>query len=188
MSSNDDFQFLDLDMGNMQFDFQSDFDSTNHMMHSDHYPDAIDAHMHDEGSAQLGKLDTLMHEQIPTTIASTHSTMSSTPTAPSSVESLVELDAQIQYLQQQRKQAQERAIQEQQRNFYAHSNMIPPTPTSFEMHPNYYPQTDQQRALFDPYQMRVKEQDVSFARPKYIKVNNSNQIYRCRLRRLCLPL
>lgn len=163
LPSSDFQQFLDLDM---QFDFQANFDThnANHLMQQDNH-DVMDTHMHDE-SGRMGQLDTMMHEQIPTTDVSSHSTVPTTPIVSGhmSTENLVELDAQIQYLQHQRKQAQERQMQEQQRNFFAQTNMIPPTPNSFEMHPNvgnYYTQAGQQ-PIFDQYHLRLKEQEVSF--------------------------
>lgn len=157
----EEFQFnLDLDM-NMPFDFQN-FEA-HHVMQQDNH-NSIDTHMHDE-SGRLGQLDTVMQEQIPTSNASTHSTMPNTPLVHgnASTENLLELDSQIQYLLQQRKQAQERQMQDHQHNFYTQNNMIPPTPNSFEMHPNvgnYYPQADQQ-PIFDQYRLRIKEQEVS---------------------------
>jgi hypothetical protein len=75
---------------------------------------------------------------------------------------IVELDAQIQYLQQQRQQRQMQ--EQQQRNYYAaQSRIIPPTPNSIEMHSansHFYPPSDAPQALYDPY-MRVKDTDVS---------------------------
>ena len=80
--------------------------------------------------------------------------------------SLVEIDAQIQYLQLQRQQQQQRIIQEQQQNYYVQqSRIVPPTPNSIEMHSGerLYQQQQhdpQQQAIFDSYQMRLREQEV----------------------------
>jgi hypothetical protein len=111
------------------------------------------------------------------TTATTHPTMHAAALAHShpSNENLADLDAQIQYLQHQRQQQQQRQIQEQQRNFYAQSRMIPPTPNSTEMHGNnsqFYSQSDpQQQAIFERYRMQVKDQEVSNWR-KYPNVLN----------------
>jgi hypothetical protein len=83
---------------------------------------------------------------------------------PTANDSLVELDAQIQFLQHQRHQQQQRQLQEQQRNFYAQQRMIPPTPNSVELHSatsQYYRQQDGQQNMYERYQMQGKEQDVS---------------------------
>lgn len=86
---------------------------------------------------------------------------------PAGDNSLVEIDAQIQYLQLQRQQQQQRIVQEQHQNYYVpHNNrVVPPTPTSIEMHSGerqlYQQQHDpQQQAMFDSYQMRLREQEV----------------------------
>lgn len=89
---------------------------------------------------------------------------------------ILDLDAQIHFLQQQRHQQQmqvqaaERQRQQQgqqqqqqhQQNFYAQQRMVPPTPNSMEMHGNvnsqYYAQADQ--AYGSRYQLRLKDQEV----------------------------
>jgi hypothetical protein len=169
LSSQDDFQqFLHMDMNNLgdslQFDFQ-DFNSQQNqagqMMNQN---ESMDTRM--DGSAGQ---DTTMQEHMPLmTTATSHPTIPGTPIThghPSS-DSLVELDAQIQYLQHQRQQQHQRQLQEQQRNFYAQSRMIPPTPNSVEMHagnPQFYARSDpQQQAMYERFRMQVKEQDVSF--------------------------
>ncbi|KFY69069.1 hypothetical protein V498_10524, partial [Pseudogymnoascus sp. VKM F-4517 (FW-2822)] len=88
---------------------------------------------------------------------------------PAGDNSLVEIDAQIQYLQLQRQQQQQRIVQEQHQNYYVpHNNrVVPPTPTSIEMHSGerqlYQQQHDpQQQAMFDSYQMRLREQELAF--------------------------
>jgi hypothetical protein len=150
--SQDDFQqFLDMGINNLgdglQFDFQ-DFNS-----------------QQPAPEGQLIQHDTTMQEQMPAmTTASTHSALHGgpLPQAQSTNDTLSDLDAQIQYLQQQRHQQQQRQLQEQQRNYYTHNRMIPPTPNSVEMHGNnaqFYSQGDaQQQAMFDRYRMQVKEQ------------------------------
>jgi len=164
-----DFQgFLDLEVNNLgdglQFDFQ-DFNSQQNQagqMLQQNEGESMDTRM-DGPNGQ----DTAMQEHMPSmTTATSHHTIPGTPIThghPSS-DSLVELDAQIQYLQHQRQQQQQRHIQEQQRNFYAQSRMIPPTPNSVEMHagnPQFYPQSDpQQQAMYERFRMQAKEQEV----------------------------
>jgi len=56
---------------------------------------------------------------------------------PTPTDAIHEIDAQIQYLQQQRLQQQQRQLQEQHTAYYApQSHGIPPTPQSLEMQPN----------------------------------------------------
>jgi hypothetical protein len=170
--SHDDFQqFLDMGINNLgdglQFDFQ-DFnpqqgDGTQ-LMHQNG-GEGMDTRM-DSGRGTPGQ-DTTMQEHIPAmTTASRHTSLHGTPIVHShpSSESLVELDAQIQYLQQQRHQQQQRQMQEQQRNYYA-QRRIPPTPNSIEMHGSssqFYPQSDsQEQAMYERFRMRAREQDVS---------------------------
>jgi hypothetical protein len=158
-----DFQgFLDLEnnLGDLQFDFQ-DYNSQQNQagqMMSESMETRMDG---------LAGQDTTMHELIPSmTTATSHPAIPTTPIAHSlpSSDSLVELDAQIQYLQHQRQQQHQRQMQEQQRNFYAQSRMIPPTPNSVEMHggsAQFYPQSDpQQQAMYERFRIQVKEQEV----------------------------
>jgi hypothetical protein len=169
LSGQNDFQqFLDMginDLGDsLQFDFQ-DFNNQHNqagqIMHQNE-GESMDTRM--EGT---GGQDTTMQEHMPAmTTATSHPSIPSTPIAHShpSSDSLVELDAQIQYLQHQRQQQHQRHMQEQQRNFYAQNRMIPPTPNSVEMHggnSQYYAQSDpQQQAMYERFRMQVKEQEV----------------------------
>lgn len=179
----DDFQqFLDMGMSGLgdglQFDFQdfSQQQAQGTPMMVPEQGDAMDTVM-DNGHSGMGQ-DTTMQERMPamTTAASHPSIHGPTLTqAHGSNERLSELDAQIQYLQHQRHEQQQRQIQEQQRNYYAQSRMIPPTPNSVEMHgggAQYYSQPDaQQQAMFERYQMHVKEHEVSSAHylvPQYL--------------------
>jgi hypothetical protein len=156
--SQDDFQFLDMGINNLndplQFEYQ-DF-------------------------TELQGQDTTMQEHMPSmTTASSQPSISGAPLNghPSHNDSLVELDAQIQYLQHQRHQQQQRQIQEQQRNYYAQNRMIPPTPNSVEMQgttSQFYPQSDsQQQAVFERFRMQVKEQEVSLLTLSKIHLTNS---------------
>jgi hypothetical protein len=179
--SQDDFQqFLDMNLGeSLQFDFQ-DFDPQQQpqttQLISQEDGEGMDPRM-DNGRVLAGQ-DTIMQEHMPAmTTATTHSTIhaAALTQSHSSSENLADLDAQIQYLQHQRQQQQQRQIQEQQRNFYAQSRMIPPTPNSIEMHGNnaqFYPQSDpQQQAMFERYRMQIKDQEVSDQR-KYLNIRN----------------
>lgn len=169
LSSDNDFQqFLDMNLGDsLQFDFQ-DFNSQQNQagqMMQQNEGETMDTRM--DGSTGQ---DTTMQEHMPSmTTATSHPTIPSTPITHghSSTDSLVELDAQIQYLQHQRQQHQ-RHMQEQQRNFYPRSRMIPPTPNSVEMHggnPHFYAQSDpQQQAMYERFQMQAKEQEVGLIR------------------------
>lgn len=85
---------------------------------------------------------------------------------PSSDSSLMEIDAQIQYLQLQRQQQQQRIVQEQHQNYYVPQNrIVPPTPNSIEMHSGerhvYTHHDPQQQVMYDTYQMRLREQEVT---------------------------
>ncbi|KAF4472707.1 Phosphorus acquisition-controlling [Fusarium albosuccineum] len=78
------------------------------------------------------------------------------------------IDAQIQYLQQQKFQQQQRQMQEQQAVFFHnHNHSVPPTPQSLEM-PNsgqFYSQAEQvtQAGAYDRGYHRLKEQqDMAF--------------------------
>lgn len=155
----DDFQFLDLGVGNLndalQFEFQ-------------------DFHR------QQGQ-DTTMQEHI-----TTMTTAPSYPTVPEAImndhalnnDSLGELDAQIQYLQHQRYQQQQRQFHEQQRNYYVQNRVIPPTPNSIEMQgasSQFYPRSDpQQQAMYEGYRMQMKEQEVSMLLPHKIRITHAD--------------
>ncbi|KAJ8069865.1 hypothetical protein OCU04_000278 [Sclerotinia nivalis] len=167
--SQDDFQqFLDLNMHNMAGGLQFDFDfnqqqsQNQQMIHQDGM-DSMNTGM--AGNHQVG-LDGSMHEHMPSmTTASSHSAILGTPVVHphTSTESLTHLDAQIQYLQQQKHEQQLRQSQEQQRNFYVQNRMIPPTPNSMEIHganQHFYSQAEQPPSVFEPYRMR--EQEMAF--------------------------
>jgi hypothetical protein len=171
----DDFhQYLDIGMSNLNeglnFEFPDYSGQHNGQAMQQDGGEAMDTRM-DVDMGLLAHKDTIMQGQMPPmTTAAAHATIAGTTLdhGHSSSDSLVELDAQIQYLQQQRQQHQQRQMQEQQqRNFYAtqQNRMVPPTPNSIEMHGSnsqYYPAPDpQQQAMDYRYQMRVKEQEVS---------------------------
>ncbi|KAK2626544.1 hypothetical protein QTJ16_003719 [Diplocarpon rosae] len=170
-SAQDDFQqFLDMGMSGLsdvQFDFQ-DFiqQGQGTPLMSQERGVAVDTVM-DHGQ-RMGQ-DSTMQEHVPAMIiAPNHSSIHGPPLAHAHPpnESLSELDAQILYLQHQRYEQQQRQMQEQQRNFYAQSRMIPPTPNSVEMHggnAHYITQPDaQQQAVYERYQVHVKEHEMAF--------------------------
>jgi hypothetical protein len=160
--SHDDFQqFLDMGINNLDDGLQFDFPDFNPQQNGGD----MDTRM-DSGRGTPGQ-DTTMQEHIPgMTTTSRHTSLHGTPIVHShpSSESLVELDAQIQYLQQQRHQQQQRQMQEQQRNYYA-QRRIPPTPNSIEMHGSssqFYPSSDsQEQAMYERFRLQAREQDVS---------------------------
>ena len=167
VSSHDDFQqFLDMGINNLgdslQFDFP-DFDgqqSQAGQLMQQHERERMESRM--EGAHGSMSHDTPMHEHMPAmTTAGSHATIPGpTSNGQPSSGSIVEIDAQIQYLQQQR---QQRQMQEQQK-YYTRNGMIPPTPNSIEMHGNhgqFYPHSDpQQQAIYERYRMQAKDQDV----------------------------
>jgi len=166
LSGPDDFQqFLDMNLGeNLQFDFQEFQAQQDPQIIQPGNGESMDTAM--SNVQQIIGHDTSMHEAI-----AAMTTTASYPAKPAhghpAENSLVELDAQIQYLQQQRQQQQQRQLQDQQRNYYAQQRMIPPTPNSVEMHganfPAYRQSGSQQQVMFDNYQMQRKE-DVSCPR------------------------
>lgn len=178
----DDFQqFLDMSaMGNisdgMQFDFNS-FQNGNpqqHMMNQtrDHPQDSIMGNA--DNSDLIPRTDSMLTEPT-TTMATTmagHPHMSTTlaPTAAPN-DSISDIDAQIQYLQQQKFHQQQRQMQEQRVAFFntPHGHSVPPTPQSFEMPPgsgNFYSAADMppSGSFERPYHQRSKDQqDVSIS-------------------------
>jgi hypothetical protein len=166
MGSQDDFQqYLDMSIpglgDNLQFDF-SDFNQQGQ------------AQSQAQGQAQaqaqraqhaMDGQDTTMQENMASMTTAVNHLSQTSISGHSSNDSLLELDQQIQYLQQQRLQHQQRQMQDQQRNYYAQGRMVPPTPGSMEMHPatsHFYPQSDPQQQAFYERRLRMqKEQEVS---------------------------
>lgn len=171
VSSHDDFQqFLDMGMNNLGDSLHFDFPDFNgqpgqggQLMQQED-GERMESRM--DGAHGAMSHDTPMQEHIPAmSTAGSHTTIPGpTSNGQSSSGSIVEIDAQIQYLQQQR---QQRQMQEQQK-YYARNGMIPPTPNSVELHGNngqFYPQSDpQQQAMYERFRMQVKDQEVSKAR------------------------
>lgn len=165
MSSQDDFQqFLDLGMHNLgdtlQFDFP-EWGSTEHNGTVRDGGEAMDMRM-DGDNVGFAQKDMLMQGTMTTMLPSNHSTIPNTPVEQDlAAADLSQLDAQIEYLQQQRSHQQQLQLQTQQRNYYASNQMVPPTPNSIEMHGNmtqYCPPGEQ--VGYDQYQRQGREQEV----------------------------
>ncbi|KAF5241271.1 hypothetical protein FAUST_3953 [Fusarium austroamericanum] len=169
-AGDDDFhQFLDMsNMGSlndaMNFDFQSfqDGSAQGLMNQSRDVPDTI---MTDSDNPGL----------MVTAGAMPMSTSTAQPTIPAHMmtpasDPISNIDAQIQYLQQQKFHQQQRQMQEQQAAFFHnhnHNHSVPPTPQSLEMPNNaqFYSQAEQMPAsgAYDRgYHQRMKEQDMAF--------------------------
>lgn len=120
-------------------------------------------------SSMIPRSDGLLQNHTPAMATPvTHPAMSAHMLATSAPDSISNIDAQIQYLQQQKFHQQQRQIHEQQATFYGtHGHSVPPTPQSLEMPPGsgqFYSQAEQmpQRAAYDRYHQRIAEQaDVS---------------------------
>ncbi|KAG9257800.1 phosphorus acquisition-controlling protein [Emericellopsis atlantica] len=170
----DDFgQFLDMStMGEgMPFDFNGFQDASAQTMMS-RPREQHDAIMGDSGTpSMMPQPGDMMHNHTPMSQAGpSHGAQMLATSAPPS-DSISTLDAQIQYLQQQKFQQQQRQIQEQRNAYYtAHSHSVPPTPQSLEMPPNsghFYSQQQQDQVSYDrryhhQQQQRLKEQDMAF--------------------------
>jgi len=178
--SDDDFQqFLDMNgMGNMtdslNYDFQEFQAATGsaHMLQTSRAQ--LDTPMSCTDTAMLlSPSDTTLQHQMPAmTTAAPYQTVPTTmmpPPTPS--EAIVNsIDAQIQFLQQQKMQHQQRQIEEQQAAFFARqqTQMVPPTPQSLEIPPTanqFFSQSGsadrQQQPIDYRYQQAKDQQDVS---------------------------
>lgn len=153
--SEEDFgQFLDMAaMGNlgdgMHFDFQT-FQDGSAMMNQPR--DATDTIMADSDNQGL-----MANANIPITTSAAPSSIPAHMMTPTT-DPISTIDAQIQYLQQQKYQRQ---LQEQQAAFFS-THSVPPTPQSLEM-PNsgqFYSQAEQvsQPGVYDRGYQRLKEQ------------------------------
>ncbi|TWU74512.1 hypothetical protein ED733_005677 [Metarhizium rileyi] len=176
-------QFLDMSgMGNigdgMQFDFHGFQDAPSQAMmaqHQQQHPRQLrqpaDAIMGDAGSSHIiSRSDELSQNHTPAmgTTGGIQAQLLAT-SAPS--DSISSIDAQIQYLQQQKFHQQQRQLQEQRATFFASQNhhSVPPTPQSMELPPgsgHFYSQTEQlhQRTTYDRgYHQQISEQqDIAF--------------------------
>lgn len=174
-SADDDFQqFLNMNgmdslSEGLQFDF-GDFQHPNggSMMQVAHR-ETLDTPMSGTDGSVL--LSTAMHNQMHpmTTAPSNPAIPSNMMSTSASVNAISDIDAQIQFLQQQKLQQQQRQLEEQQAAFFAQqqSRMVPPTPQSLEIqagnHQFYTTQPDraaqqhQHQDMFERFQ-RMKEQ------------------------------
>lgn len=170
----DDFQqFLDMNsmagLGDgLHFDFDFQSQNAGHMMQVPHR-EALDTAMSGTDGSVL--MATTMHNQMPTMAPSpAHPPIPSTmmPTQHQG-DAISALDAQIQFLQQQKLQEQHRQIQEQQAAFFTQqqSRMVPPTPQSLEIQAGnhqYYTHADQtpqqHQEMYERFQRMKEQQDV----------------------------
>lgn len=170
----DDFhQFLDMGMNNlgdgMNFDFQDFANQHNGQLVQQEHVDVMDTGM-DGDMRLMSPKDQLMQSQMPPmTSAADMSILASMPLmGQTGDQSMEDLDAQIHFLQQRKQQQQQVRIEEHQRQQqhyqFGPAGIVPPTPTSLEMHSQnnqFYPPAGlQQQAMFDQYQLRLKEQEV----------------------------
>lgn len=174
-------QFLDLGgMGNlsdaMPFDF-NDYQTGNGtgIMHQPGR-EQIDTQMGGTDTSMLmGATTSAMQAQlINMTTAAAHPAIQTQMIPPStSTDAITEIDAQIQYLQQQRMQQQHRQIQEQQVAYYAsQTHAVPPTPQSLEMPPasnQFYSNDQSQTPMFGSRYQRMKEQQDVRVDPPAVK-------------------
>lgn len=151
-------QFLDMSsMGDgMQFDFNS--------FQANGQREQQDAMMNETANAQMMQQAPaqMMHNQTPMSSAGGQHghNPQMMPTSAPGTDSISTIDAQIQYLQQQKFQQQQRQMHEQRSAYFTHNHSVPPTPQSLEMPPgsgHFY--THEQ--LYDRsyhHQQRMKEQ------------------------------
>ncbi|KAK1757508.1 hypothetical protein QBC47DRAFT_411625 [Echria macrotheca] len=178
-AGDDDFQqFLDMNgMGNLpdslNYDF-SDFQAAggSHLLQASR--EQLDTPMSGTDTAMvLSRTDPALHQMPAITTAAAFQTIPTTmmpPPTPS--EAIVNsIDAQIQFLQQQKMQHQQRQLEEQQVVFFARQRnpMVPPTPQSLEMAPGsnqFYPAPNsadrQQQPIDYRYQQSKDQQDMAF--------------------------
>ncbi|KAK5990702.1 Phosphorus acquisition-controlling protein [Cladobotryum mycophilum] len=176
-TSEDDFhQFLDMSgMGNlgdgMQFDFQGFQDGSAQalMAAQQQQTDAIMGNT--DPSSMIPRTDALLQNHTPAmTTAAAHATIPAHMMASSApTDTISNIDAQIQYLQQQKFQQQQRQLQEQHAFFTHHNHSVPPTPQSLEMTPGsgqFYSKAEQMssRGAYERgYHQRIPEQqDMAF--------------------------
>ncbi|KAK4148623.1 helix-loop-helix DNA-binding domain-containing protein [Chaetomidium leptoderma] len=185
-AAEDDFQqYLDMNgMGNMadgmNYNFQ-DFQSPNgSQLLQSHPREPLDIPMSGTDAPMLlsPAVPPMQHQMPAITTAAPYQTVPTTmlpPPSPS--EAMVDtIEAQIQFLQQQKLRHQQRHIEEQQAVFYARqqqqSRMVPPTPQSLELQPGtnqYYAQPNgsdrqqqQQQAIEYRYRRLKDQSDMSF--------------------------
>ncbi|KAK7425653.1 hypothetical protein QQZ08_007869 [Neonectria magnoliae] len=168
-TADEDFgQFLDMSgMANlgdsMHFDFQGYQDGSSQAIMNHQPRDPSDTIMTDSDNQGIMSANSSM----PITTAGPQTSIPAHMMTPTT-DPISSIDAQIQYLQQQKFQQQQRQLQEQQVAFFSnHNHSVPPTPQSLEMPNNghFYSQAEQvsQAGVYDPgYHQRMKEQDMAF--------------------------
>ncbi|KAL2158550.1 hypothetical protein VTH06DRAFT_4317 [Thermothelomyces fergusii] len=186
----DDFQqFLDMNgMGNMSdginYNFQEFQPSAASQLLQQHTREQIDIPMTGTDAPILPSpaVSTMQHHVPTLTTGAPHQgvpvSMMPPPTPNGAI--VDSIDAQIQFLQQQKLRHQQRHIEEQQAAFFARqqNGMVPPTPQSLELQPgsdHYYPQSSgpeqqqqqhhqqqQQQAMEYRYQRMKDQPDTSF--------------------------
>lgn len=188
-AGDDDFQQF-LDMGGMSslgdglpFDFQ-DFGGTNStsMMHQPHN-DTMDTPMSNSNVPTIIARNDMgpQGQMSPMTSAPSHSGISTQIMPPhhTTRDPISEIDAQIQYLQQQRLQQQRRQLAEQERQFHQQQaafyaaqqqrNIVPPTPQSLEIQAanQFFAQQDRTHSsgMFDGYQHLKEQPDACLSLP-----------------------
>ncbi|KAI0013442.1 helix-loop-helix DNA-binding domain-containing protein [Xylariaceae sp. FL0662B] len=183
VSSNgeDEFHFIDMGgMSNMEdalhFDFQG-FNATNpaSMMHQAHH-DTMDTPMTNSNISPIpSTADMGVRNQISSmTTAPNHPTIPSQMMSPHNTSndavSISEIDAQIEFLQHQRLQQQQRQLEEHQQRFQffaqQHGSIVPPTPQSIDMQAatQFFAQHNQAHSsgMFDGYQPLKDQQEMAF--------------------------
>ncbi|KAK3906856.1 helix-loop-helix DNA-binding domain-containing protein [Staphylotrichum tortipilum] len=180
----DDFQqFLDMNsMGaltdGINYNFHHDFQpSPGSQLLQPHAREAIDIPMSGTDAPILlsPAVAPMQHQMTPITTATAYQPMPATMMPPPSPSGAIvdSIDAQIQFLQQQKLRHQQRQMEEQQVVFFTRqqSRMVPPTPQSLEIRPTnnqYYgqptaPEQQQQQQAIEYRYQRIKDQtDMSF--------------------------
>ncbi|PNY24067.1 Phosphorus acquisition-controlling protein [Tolypocladium capitatum] len=172
-AGDDDFnQFLDMsgitNMGDgMQFDFNG-FQAGSPQPIMGQQRQQADAIMGDapDSSSMMPRSDGLLRNRTPAMTSAGLPAQMMAASAP--VDAISDIDAQIQYLQQQKFQQQQRQLQEQRSTFFSrHSHhSVPPTPRSLEMPPGggqFYSQPEQVSRFDRGYHQRMAEQqDMAF--------------------------
>ncbi|KAI0540748.1 helix-loop-helix DNA-binding domain-containing protein [Xylaria digitata] len=185
-TGDDDFQqFFDIGMSNMsdsiQFDFQAFNAQNGPSMIQQSHRDSVDTPMSDANMAPIAAQNNMGPQ-------SQVSAMTSAPSHPAVLSQILphqqtpndtisEIDAQIQFLQHQKLQeqqrqldVQQRRLQEQQAALYAQQqqqrNIVPPTPQSLEMQAasQFFASQDQGHSsgMFEGYRQIKEQQDMSF--------------------------
>jgi hypothetical protein len=165
-------QFLDMsgitNIGDgMQFDFHGFQDgSAQSLIPQQRDPTADSIMTNSDNSNMIPRTDAMMQSH-PAPISQPPIQSHMMAQAPQQADAISNIDAQIQYLQQQKIHQQQRQLHEQRMTFFAnHGQSVPPTPQSLEMNPGsnqFYSQAEQvhQQGVYDPGYHRRQEQEVS---------------------------